>query len=111
MIADVEELTDETLDQTLVDAASPILIHFWAAWCAPCRMLASTVENVKEKFGGKLRVAKINVDLNPEASRRYGVKAIPLLIVFKGGHEVLRNVGTASETSIERLLATQGIHP
>ena len=88
----------------IIRGDKPVLVDFWAAWCAPCRMLAPTVESVAEKYAGSARVVKLNVDDNPSVSQRYGIKGIPTLILFKNGKEEERIVGATSEAAISRIL-------
>ena len=91
-------------DEIVRAATVPILVDFWAAWCAPCRMLAPTVEAVAEKYAGNARVVKLNVDDNPSVSQRFGIKGIPTLILFKNGHEEERVVGATSEAAISKMI-------
>ena len=92
------------LKQTFCNHDQPVLVDFWAAWCAPCRMLAPTVEAVADKYAATARVVKLNVDDNPSVSQRYGIKGIPTLILFKNGREEERVVGATSEDAISRML-------
>ena len=98
------EFTDANFDELVMKSDKPVLVDFWAAWCAPCRMLAPTVESVAEKYAGSARVVKLNVDDNPSVSQRYGIKGIPTLILFKNGKEEERIVGATSEAAISRIL-------
>src|SRR6059036_4162006 len=100
----VKETTDSSFESDVLKSDQPVLVDFWAAWCAPCRMLAPTVESVAEKYAGSARVVKLNVDDNPSVSQRYGIKGIPTLILFKGGREEERVVGATSKESISRLI-------
>jgi thioredoxin 1 len=100
----VTEVSDANFEQDVLQSAQPVLVDFWAAWCAPCRMLAPTVEAVAEKYAGNARVVKINVDENPAVSQRYGIKGIPTLILFKGGKEEERVVGATSKDAISRMI-------
>src|SRR6266487_5500966 len=100
----VSETTDSTFETEVLKSDRPVLVDFWAAWCAPCRMLAPTVESVAEKYAGNARVVKLNVDDNPSVSQRYGIKGIPTLILFKNGKEEERIVGATSEQAISRML-------
>ena len=104
MSDNVKETSDSTFENDVLKSDQPVLIDFWAAWCAPCRMLAPTVEAVAEKYAGKARVVKLNVDDNPSISQRYGIKGIPTLILFKNGHEEERVVGATSEAAISRMI-------
>src|ERR671939_1421573 len=100
----VKEVSDTSFMQDVLGADQPVLVDFWAEWCAPCRMLAPTVDAVAEKYTGRARVVKLNVDENPTVSQKYGIKGIPTLILFKGGKEEERVVGATSKEAISRLL-------
>ena len=100
----VTEVSDSSFEQDVLGAQQPVLVDFWAEWCAPCRMLAPTVEAVAEKYVGRARVVKINVDFNPTVSQKYGIKGIPTLILFKGGKEEERIVGATSRDAIARII-------
>lgn len=79
----VKEVSDSSFENDVLKSEQPVLVDFWAAWCAPCRMLAPTVEAVAEKYAGNARVVKLNVDDNPSVSQRYGIKGIPTLILLR----------------------------
>jgi thioredoxin 1 len=96
MSAFVTEVNDANFENEVLNAHQPVLVDFWAAWCAPCRMLAPTVEAVAEKYQGKAKVVKLNVDENVDSSSRYGIKGIPTLILFREGKEAERVVGVPS---------------
>jgi len=104
MSENVKETTDETFENDVLKSDRPVLVDFWAAWCAPCRMLAPTVEAVADKYANTARVVKLDVDDNPSVSQRYGIKGIPTLILFKNGHEEERVVGATSEGAISRMI-------
>jgi thioredoxin 1 len=104
MSENVKETTDETFEDDVLKSDRPVLVDFWAAWCAPCRMLAPTVEAVADKYASTARVVKLNVDDNPSVSQRYGIKGIPTLILFKNGREEERVVGATSEGAISRMI-------
>ncbi len=89
----VAEVTDANWENEVIGSDRPVLVDFWAAWCGPCRMLAPTVEQVAEKYHGKAKVVKINVDENVESPAKYGIRGIPTLILFNRGQEVDRHVG------------------
>ena len=92
----VAEVNDANFEQEVLKSEQPVLVDFWAAWCAPCRMLTPTVEAVAEKYQGKAKVVKLNVDENIDSSSRYGIKGIPTLILFSKGKEAERVVGVPS---------------
>lgn len=104
MSENVIEVSDSSFEKDVLQANVPVLVDFWAAWCAPCRMLAPTVEAVAEKYSGSARVVKLNVDDNPSISQRYGIKGIPTLILFKSGKEEERVVGATSKEAISRMI-------
>ena len=92
----VNEVTDASFESEVLKSDQPVLVDFWAAWCAPCRMLTPTVEAIAEKYQGKAKIVKLNVDENVESSSKYGIKGIPTLILFSGGKEADRVVGVPS---------------
>ena len=100
----VMEVSDNSFETDVLNSDKPVLVDFWAEWCAPCRMLAPTVDAVAEKYAGNARVVKLNVDDNPGVSQRYGIKGIPTLILFKGGKEEERVVGATSKEAISRMI-------
>lgn len=89
----VAEVNDTEWEQEVLKSAQPVLVDFWAAWCGPCRALAPAVDAVAERYQGRARVLKLNVDHNQEAPAKYGIRGIPTLVLFKGGVEVDRVVG------------------
>ena len=100
----VKEVSDNSFEADVLKSDQPVLVDFWAQWCAPCRMLAPTVEAVAEKYAGSATVVKLNVDDNPAVSQRYGIKGIPTLILFKNGKEEERVVGATSKEAISRMI-------
>ncbi len=100
----VIDVSDGNFEADVLKSDKPVLVDFWAAWCAPCRMLAPTVEAVAEKYAGSASVVKLNVDENPSTSQRYGIKGIPTLILFKNGKEEERVVGATSKEAISRMI-------
>lgn len=104
MAGNVIEIEDNNFDKEVLQSDVPVLVDFWAAWCAPCRMLAPTVEAVAEDYKGKAKICKLNVDENNEVSAKYGIKGIPTLILFKSGTEQERVVGATTKDNIARML-------
>ena len=100
----VKDTSDSAFQADVLGSDRPVLVDFWAVWCAPCRALAPTVEAVAEKYAGSATVVKLNVDDNPAVSQRFGIKGIPTLILFKNGKEEERVVGATSEAAIARMI-------
>ncbi len=93
MTPSVTTLSDTTFDEEIGAADEPVLVDFWAEWCGPCKMVAPILDEIAEEHEGKIRIAKLNVDDNPEIARRYSVMSIPTLIVFRDGQEAARIIG------------------
>ena len=100
----VREVSDSSFEKEVLGASKPVLVDFWAEWCAPCRMLAPTVSAVAENYEETATVVKLNVDDNPSTAQRYGIKGIPTLILFRDGKEVERVVGATSKESISKMI-------
>ena len=100
----VNEVKDVTFEKDVLGSDRPVLVDFWAPWCAPCRAIAPTVDAVANEFEGRASVLKMNVDDNPSTSQRYGIKGIPTLILFKNGKEEERIVGATSKEALSRMI-------
>jgi len=103
-MSNVLDVNDSNFESEVLKSEVPVLVDFWAAWCAPCRMLAPTVDAISEQYAGKAKVVKLNVDDNGMTSSRFGIKGIPTLIVFKNGAEQERIVGATSKEVISRVI-------
>ncbi len=86
-------VTDDTFDTAVLKSETPVLVDFWAEWCAPCRAIAPILEDVSRDRAGALTVAKINIDENPGVPGKYGVRGIPTLMLFKGGQLAATKIG------------------
>lgn len=86
-------VTDSTFDQEVLKSSTPVLVDFWATWCQPCRMIAPILEQVAQEKVGQLKVAKLDVDDNPNIAQKLGVMSIPTMVMFKNGQEISRIVG------------------
>ena len=105
MSQSIQTLTDASFDETVGAADKPILVDFWAEWCGPCKMVAPTLAEIAGEQRGKLTVAKLNVDDNPDTARRYEVMSIPTLLVFKDGEPAKRIVGAKGKGALLQDLA------
>ncbi len=98
------EITDANFEQEVVASGVPVLVDFWAEWCGPCRMIASTVEGVAEEYTGKVKVGKVNVDENGGTATRFNIRGIPTLLLFKDGKVVDQRVGAVGKGDIVKMI-------
>jgi len=98
------EVSDTSFETEVLQAAQPVLVDFWAPWCGPCRAIAPMVEELAGAFGDRIRFAKCNVDDNPVTPGKYGIRAIPTLIFFKGGNVVEQVTGMVAKSKLEETL-------
>ena len=105
-MADVLPVSDDSFDREVLASPTPVLIDFWAPWCAPCRAIAPVVEELAREYAGKLKVMKMNVDDNPKTPSRYGVRGIPNLILFQGGQVKEQIVGAVPKSQLLKAIST-----
>jgi thioredoxin 1 len=98
------EFNDQNFEQDVLNSPQPVLVDFWATWCAPCRMMSPTVDAVAAEYAGRAKVGKLNVDENLTVASRYGIRSIPTLLLFKGGQIQEQVVGTKPKDELSRLL-------
>ena len=101
----VMAFTDANFDQEVIQSDIPVLVDFWATWCAPCKAIAPLVDTVADEYAGKIKVGKVNVDENQATPGKFGVRGIPTLILFKGGVVVDQIVGAVPKSQLDALLA------
>jgi thioredoxin 1 len=89
------KVTDASFQNDVLKSSEPVVVDFWAEWCAPCRMIAPALEEISEEMQGKVKIAKLNVDENQQTAMRYGIRSIPALIMFKDGEPIAQQVGAA----------------
>jgi thioredoxin 1 len=94
-------VTDATFDSEVRNSPVPVVVDFWAEWCGPCRMIGPALEELSEQYGGRVKVAKVNVDENPDVAAKLGVRGIPALFVFKDGQVVSNRAGAAPKAALQ----------
>ena len=104
MAENMEDVSDATFESAVLKSETPVLIDFWATWCAPCKAIAPTLEELAKDYEGKVKIVKMNVDDNPSTPGKYGVRGIPTLILFKGGEIVDQLVGAIPKNQIQALV-------
>jgi thioredoxin 1 len=107
LMSQVNNVTDDNFKQEVLDSEKPVLVDFWASWCAPCRMLAPTIDEVAKDFDDRAKVVKLNVDENGATSMKYNIKGIPTLLLFKDGVIKDQIVGATSKDNIARMIEDQ----
>ena len=101
----VSAFSDANFDRDVLQSDIPVLVDFWATWCAPCKAIAPLVDAVADEYAGKVKVGKVNVDENPATPAKYGVRGIPTIILFKGGVVIDQVVGAVPKSQLEALIA------
>lgn len=102
--ANVQTFTDANFDADVLKSPVPVLVDFWAEWCMPCRMLTPTIEALGEQFAGKVKIGKVDTDANRQISVKYGITAIPTIILFKGGEVAKKFVGLTRKEDLAAAL-------
>ena len=97
-------VTDKNFDEVVLKSELPVLVDFWATWCGPCRMLGPVIANVAKEQEGKVIVGKVNVDENPGLARRFGIRSIPTLMLFKDGAEAGTSLGFIPKEKVEAFI-------
>lgn len=94
------QVTDQNFESEVLQADGPVVVDFWAEWCGPCKVMSPLVDQLASELGDKVKVVKVNIDENPNAPTKYGVRGIPTFMVFKGGQLVDTKVGSMSKTQL-----------
>ncbi len=101
MSGKVMEINDDLFDKEVLQSDIPVMVDFWAPWCGPCKAIGPVVEELAAAYGDKIKFAKVNVDENPVTPSKYGIRAIPTLIFFKGGKSVNQITGMVAKAKLE----------
>jgi thioredoxin 1 len=103
-MAEITDVTDLTFEGEVLKSATPVLVDFWAEWCAPCRAIAPIVKEIADDNGDKIKVVKINIDESPQTPGTYGIRSIPTVLVFKDGQVVSQLTGARPKADFEELV-------
>jgi len=104
-MAEITEVTDATFEGEVLKSETPVLVDFWAEWCAPCRAIAPIVKELAEEYGEKIKVVKINIDDSPQTPGSYGIRSIPTVLAFKDGQVVNQLTGVRPKADFEELIS------
>src|SRR4051812_34677226 len=104
MAGDIVNIEDSSFKKEVLESDVPVLVDFWATWCAPCRAIAPALEELAGQYKGRVKIAKVNIDDNQDTPQQYGVRSIPTLLMFKGGKVVEQIVGAVPKAKLEDAL-------
>lgn len=96
----IVHVTDDSFEEEVLRASDPVLVDYWADWCGPCKMIAPVLDEIADEYAGKVKVAKLNIDENPNTPPRYGIRGIPTLMLFRGGEVEATKVGAVSKSQL-----------
>ena len=100
MAEHIHYVTDDTFDPEVLQSSTPVLVDYWAEWCGPCKMIAPILDDVAKEYSGRLKVAKLNIDENQDTPKKYTVRGIPTLMIFKDGAQIAARTGALSKSQL-----------
>jgi thioredoxin 1 len=100
----ISNVSDDSFENDVLKADSPVLVDYWAEWCGPCKMIAPVLEEIAREYAGRVKVAKLNIDENAQTPRKYGIRGIPTLMLFKNGQVEATKVGAVSKSQLTAFL-------
>lgn len=104
MSAEIKHVSDDSFEKDVLESDVPVLVDYWAEWCGPCKMIAPVLEEIAGDYDGKMKIAKLNIDENPNTPPRYGIRGIPTLMLFKDGNVEATKVGALSKSQLTAFL-------
>ena len=99
-MSNIVHLSDETFQKEVIESSIPVLVDYWAEWCGPCKMIAPILDDLVSEYDGKLKIAKLNIDENPQTPTKFGIRGIPTLMIFKDGNPEATKVGALSKSQL-----------
>ncbi len=99
-------LTDDSFQQEVLESSEPVLVDYWAEWCGPCKMITPILNEIADEYDGRIKVAKLNIDENPQTPPKYGIRGIPTLMLFKNGNVEATKVGALSKSQLTAFIDT-----
>ena len=104
MSEDILHVTDDSFETDVINSSGHVLVDYWAEWCGPCKMIAPILEEIASEYSGKVKIAKLNIDDNPQTPPKYGIRGIPTLMLFKNGEIEATKVGALSKSQLAAFL-------
>ena len=99
-MSNIVHLSDDTFQKEVIESSIPVLVDYWAEWCGPCKMIAPILDDIVSEYDGKLKIAKLNIDENPQTPTKFGIRGIPTLMIFKDGNPEATKVGALSKSQL-----------
>ena len=104
MSANINQVTDSSFEQEVLQSQTPVLVDYWAEWCGPCKMVAPILDDLAKEYGDKLKIVKMDTDKNTDVPVKYGVRGIPTLMLFKNGNVEATKVGALSKSQLSAFI-------